>query len=356
MAKTEYGVNHALAVKLWQKGLMAEVLKKTQVQAFVGSTSSSLVQVKSETARQAGDRVTFGLRMQLSGDGVEGDATLEGQEEALTTYADHVVIDQLRHAVRSGGRMSEQRVPFSVRAEARDGLADWWADRIDDCFFNQICGYTPANGTSRDGNNTIAAPDAAHQIWASGSSDEALTSSHRFSLSLLDRAVERAKTLSPAIRPLKIGGKDHYVCFLHPYQVTDLRQDGAAAGGWLDLQKAALQGGQVADNPIFTGALGVYNGVILHEAQRVTPGVNSGSGAPEADVRRAVFCGAQAAAIAYGQNADGQGTARFSWVEEMFDYKNSLGVSAGSIFGIKKTRFNGADFGSIVISTYAVAH
>ena len=139
MANTDYGVNHALAVKLWQKGLMAEVLKKTQVQNFTGSTSSSLIQVKTETSKQAGDRISFGLRMQLSGDGVEGDGTLEGNEEALTTYSDAVLIDQLRHAVRSGGRMSEQRVPFSVRAEARDGLADWWADRIDDCFFNQLC-------------------------------------------------------------------------------------------------------------------------------------------------------------------------------------------------------------------------
>ena len=69
--------------------------------------------------------------MLLTGDGIEGDGTLEGNKEALTTYTDDVVINQLRHAVRSGGKMSEQRIPFSVREEARLGLQDWWRDRFD---------------------------------------------------------------------------------------------------------------------------------------------------------------------------------------------------------------------------------
>lgn len=356
MAKTEYGVNDPLAVKLWQKGLIAEVLKKTWVQRFTGTTSSSLIQIKSETSKQAGDRIRFGLRMQLAGDGIEGDGTLEGNEEALVTFTDDVLIDQLRHAVRSGGKMSEQRVPFSVRAEARDGLADWWADRIDTAFFNQMCGFTPANGTPRDGNNTITGPDNGHRIWKNGTDDESNTSTHKFTLSLLDTAVERAKTLTPAIRPIRVDGKDVYVCFLHPYQVTDLRQDAATAGAWFDIQKASMQGGKISDNPIFTGALGMYNGVILHEANRVTQGVHSATGAAISTVRRALFCGAQAGAMAYGQNGAGQGAARFSWVEETFDYGNQLGVSAGSIFGIKKTRFDSKDFASITISTYAAAH
>lgn len=42
--------------------------------------------------------------------------------------------------------------------------------------------------------------------------------------------------------------------------------------------------------------------------------------------------------------------------EELFDYGNQLGVSAGSIYGMKKTVFNSADFSTIVLSTYAVQH
>jgi len=62
--------------------------------------------------------------MQLDGAGRQGDDTLEGFEEKLTTYVDNVFIDQLRHAVRSGGKMTEQRIPWSIREEARMGLQD----------------------------------------------------------------------------------------------------------------------------------------------------------------------------------------------------------------------------------------
>jgi hypothetical protein len=68
--------------------------------------------------------------MLLTGAGVQGDNTQEGNEEALTVYNDALVINQLRHATRSGGKMSEQRVPFDVREENRMALKDWWTERI----------------------------------------------------------------------------------------------------------------------------------------------------------------------------------------------------------------------------------
>ncbi len=353
MAGTSYGVNHPLAVKLWSKKLAAEALKETWFSKFIGSSDSSLIQTKSETQKGAGDQITFGLRMQLLGDGVQGDGTLEGNEEALTTYNDSVVINQLRHAVRSAGKMSEQRVPFSVREEGMSGLRDWWANRWDTSVFNQLCGYTPATDTRFTGNNAVTGPDADHYITAHGSgADQDIGSGDTFTLALIDHAVERAGTLSPMIRPLRVQGEDKFVLFLHDYQVTDLRTN-TGSGQWLDIQKAALAGGRVKDNPIYTGALGEYNGVILHKANRVTPGVHSATGVAIPTVRRAVLCGAQAGVIAFGQDG---GPGKMTWVEELFDYENQLGVSAGSIFGIKKTRYNGRDFGTIVISTRATAH
>lgn len=106
MAATSYGTNHGLAVKLWSRKLFREALKQCFFSRYMGEDSNSLVQVLTDTKKSAGDRITVGLRMQLSGAGVQGDATLEGNEEALTTYSDAVTIDQLRHAVRSAGKMS----------------------------------------------------------------------------------------------------------------------------------------------------------------------------------------------------------------------------------------------------------
>src|SRR6185312_7881133 len=172
MATTAYGTNNPLAVKAWAKKLFAEALKQTRFAQFKGSSSSnSLVSLRSELSKSAGDKVTIGLRMQLTGRGVTGDTTLEGEEEALSTFSDAVFIDQLRHAVRSSGKMSEQRVLFDVRSEAKDGLRDWLSDRFDTALFNQLCGattqQTQANATTStatdnaySGNQAAIAPSA----------------------------------------------------------------------------------------------------------------------------------------------------------------------------------------------------
>lgn len=353
MATTSYGVNAPEAVKLWSRKLFREALKNTTLFRFIGSNSNSVIQMQDDTSKGPGDRVTVQLRMQLTGDGVAGDSTLEGQEEALVTYTDNLFIDQLRHAVRSKGRMTEQRIPWSIRAEAESGLRDWWADRIDTALFNQLAGNVAQSDTRYTGSQVAIAPDSDHQIWAGGATaDEGLTSaSGAFTLSILDTAVERAKTISPIVRPQVINGEDYYHVILHPYQVTSLRTS-TDTGQWLDIQKAAMQGGRVGNNPIFTGALGVYNKCILHENTRIPLGVNSSTDVAVTNTRRALFLGAQAASFATGREDSPN---QMTWVEELFDYQNQLGVSAGMIWGAKKNVFNSKDFGSIVLSTWGEA-
>lgn len=348
MATSQYGVNHPLAVKLWSRKLFQEALKQTWMYKFMGKDANSAIQILEDTQKGPGDRVTVGLRMQLSGAGVEGDGTLEGNEEALTTYSDNLVINQLRHAVRSDGRMSEQRIPFSVREEARQGLQDWWSDRIDTALFNQLAGNTAQTDTRYTGHQSTIAPDSNHIVYAGSGTNEADVASKaanaKFTLSVIDSCIEKAKTASPLIRPLKVNGEDKYLMFLHPYQVTDLRTN-TNSGQWLDIQKAAMQGGQIKDNPIFNGSLGEYNNVILYSSTRI-PSVT-------ANVYRSIFIGAQAGLLGFGQNNSQN---KMTWVEELFDYGNQLGVSAGLIWGAKKTRFNSLDFGTIAVATYAVAH
>ena len=138
--------------------------------------------------------------------------------------------------------------------------------------------------------------------------------------------------------------------YLHPTQVTQLRR-GTAAGQWLDIQKAAMQGGEITKNPIFTGALGVYNNVVLRESQQVTMGVAPDGKTILPNVRRAVLMGAQAATAAFGK---GGGENKYRWNEELYDHKRELEVSAWAIWGLKKTTYNGRDFSVIVVPTYAV--
>lgn len=354
MATTDYGVNHALTVKVWGKRLMREALKETYVSRFMGESKNDLIYVKNELNKSAGDRVRAGLRMQLAGAGVSGDGTLEGQEESLTTYSDDLLIDQLRHAVRSGGEMSEQRVHFSVREEALDALKDWYSARLDQAFFNHICGDTTV-GANYQGNNTpTAATSAAGNtriMYGAGSTSTTAsftaTSSNsgsirgvNFQLTAIDKMVNQAKISSPLIRPLKVGGRDKYVMFLHPNQVRQLRINNTAnTVNWFTIQQAAIQGGDGKTNPIYTGAIGEYNGVVLHESTRL-PALSTDN-----NVKRAVLCGAQAACFATGRRDKGT---QMKWVEELFDYENQLGVSSALIWGIKKTVFNSVDFATIV--------
>ena len=354
MANTSYGVNHPNAVKLWSRKLFHEALKACWAYKFMGKDSNSVIQIHNDTSKGAGDRVRVILRMLLSGDGVQGDGTLEGNEESLTTYTDDVIIDQLRHAVRSGGKMSEQRIPFSVREEARLGLQDWWADRFDTWFFNQACGNQAESDTRKTGNQAVTEPDADHIIRAGTSAtDDAVSGTGSAAVALLtdiDALVEKAKTLDPQIRPIMLKGEEKWVYFIHPYQTYNIRTN-TNTGQWLDIQKAAVNGHGRYNSPIYNGAMGEYNGVVIHESTRVPTGNTSGTA--NTSTRRALFAGAQAVHLCYGQ---GHAPNKYSWVEELFDYKNQLGVSAGCIGGMKKAIFNSDDFSTIVNTTFAVAH
>jgi len=355
MALTEFGVSHALAVKRWSTSLAVEAAKKMYWGKFIGSVITRL----NDLEKNAGDKITHGLRMKIRGAGVTGDGTLEGNEEALTYYDDAVLIDQLRHAVRSKGKASEQRVPYDMRATAREALATWWAERFDELLFVYLSGARgvdttltlPLGFTSFAG-NSLNAPDAAHIQYAGGLAKATITSASIFTLSEIDSLVEKAETVDPMIQPIMVGGEKKYVLLLHPYQVTDLRQN-TNTGQWVDIQKAAAAS-QGSGNPIFTGALGEYNGVVMHSHRNVVRFSDYGAGGA-LPAARALFLGAQAAVLAFG-NGGGQTVARYSWKEELFDYGNQLGVAAGSIFGVKKSVFNSKDFGVIALDTYAIAH
>lgn len=354
MAQTAYGVASPEARKAWEKGVAIETLNKTYIGKFIGKDSNALIQEKGDLNKNKGDKVTFTLRMQLQGRGVQGDGVLKGNEEALTTYTDSVFIDQRRHAASAGGRMSRQRVPFETRMECADALSDWAANLMDTSFAYQIAGKSNETDTLYTGNNTVTAPS---RIIRPGSltTDQAVQADNTatFSTVLIDRAKVKATANplgTPNIRPIKINGSDHFVMFLHPFQVHQLRQSAGTAGSWADIQKALIQGGDTTNNPIFTGALGVWNNVILHEWDRLPKGIHSTSGADQSNTRRAVLCGAQACAMAFGM---GYSFEKFDWIEDLDDYENQLNVGGGAIFGLKKTVYNSTDFGTVVVTSYS---
>lgn len=224
--------------------------------------------------------------------------------------------------------------------------------------FNQLAGNTAQADTRFTGHNTVAAPS---RIVRPGvvANDETLNTAAGvtdvFTLTLIDKAVELAKTGTPPIRPIMVDGEKWFVVFIHPFQTTSLRAFPVSATAqvtWYDLQKSMLQGSGSPKNPIFTGALGTYNGCIIHESFRVPQGVSGATGLPVTTARRAILCGAQAGVAAFGQ---GHSESSYDWFEQMFDYGNKLGVKAGCISGLKKSVYNSVDFGTVVMSSKAIA-
>ena len=349
MAVTAFGTNDAQTVKVWGALTLREALKGTLFSKFVGTSKTSIIQRLTDLEKGAGDEIKYDLLMQMTSAGITGDNRMRDNEEALVYYQDTVKIDQLRNA-HSFRRMSQQRTIHDMRSDAKTNLADWFADKMDDYMFRALCGDTTlTHGT------TATAATTDNIIWsgdATGTGDA--DSADQISLADMDYCKEKAATLTPPIRPTNIDGKDYYVVVLHPYSVTDLRLDVAnsAYTDWPTIQMYANKRGET--NPIFTGALGVYNGMIIYDSTRIVSNY--------ASMRSNLFLGAQAGVFALGNAYDSIEKSRvgkdnmMSWYEEIDDYGNEKGIAVGSIFGINKSVFNSKDYGLITINSYAVAH
>jgi len=361
MAVTAFGTNDAQTVKLWSSLTMREALKATMANKLMGTNKRSVIQRLTELEKSAGDTIKYDLLMQMTGAGVTGDNRMRDNEEALVYYQDSVMIDQLRnaHAFR---RMSQQRTLHDMRMDAKSNLADWFAGKFDSYMFRALCGDTTFNfagntGTAPDGDHYIVSGDVSHS-GTIATDEGSLGNNDQIQLADLDFAKESAKTLTPPIRPAMYDGGEYYIVVLHPYSATDIRLDVANSAyiDWPTIQMYANKRG--LKNPIFTGALGVYNGMILMESTYLP----AFDGAASGTVRRNLFLGAQAGVFALGSAYDGIEKERvgkdniMSWYEQTDDYGNEKGISVGSIFGIKATRFNSKDYGKIIITSYAASH
>ena len=361
MSTTTFKTDNALTLKLWGKKAFQDSVKDTLFGKLMGSSDRSIVQIKDDLQKSAGDRIRFRLRALPQGVGVDGDQTLEGNEEGLSYSHFDLGIDVKRHAHKVDMLMNQQRVDFNLRSEAKEAQSEFWQEYLDTTFFEYLAGLNKSNGLldltyhngNTFGNNTLRAPTTGRQFYAgSATSKGTITSSDVMTLTEIDRLVENAKLATPTFRKAKFGGKTAYVLVLHPRQVYDLRTN-TNQGQWLDIQKAAMQGGKVSDNPIWGEALGMYNGVILVEHTRIPTFNNAGSGnnLPGA---RALFLGAQGAVCGFGRETPG--ASRMKWVEKKFDYDAKFGVSAGLIWGLNKTTFDDVDFGVMALDTYAASH
>lgn len=360
MAQTVIAWGDPKAKKAWSTGLAVDQVKKAYFEKkFVGTDENSIIQRKTELESDSGDRVSFDLSVQLRGEATEGDARLEGKEENQKYYTDEVVIDQVRHAVSAGGAMTRKRTNLNLRGNARRLLSDYWARFNDEMMFIYLSG---ARGINKDflfnldwagrAGNPLQAPDAGHLLYGGSATSKAtLTANDKMTRGVIEKAQVKATMLQAQdpenanMVPVSIDGEEHYCIVMSPFQAHDLRM--ATGSEWLDVQKAAAAA-EGKNNPIFKGGLGMIKNVVLHEHRNSIRFSDYGAGS-NVNAGRALFLGRQAGVVAYGTS----GGMRWDWKEETKDYGNEPTVASGAIFGFKKSRFNGRDFGVLSIDTAA---
>lgn len=317
-------INDALVKKAWAEDTWKAGLHKSYFEKFTGKGADSIVQIKTELQKGKGDSITIPLLMPLKGAGVTGDNMLEGNEESLIYKDFSVSIDQLRNAVRIAGKFEEQKTQINMRTDAKNSLSDWLGRTIDNMVFTKL-------STNPSSDRVV--------YGGTAKSASALTATDTFSADLI--GVTKRLALADEdtmVKPIRVNGVDTYVMVIDQYQARDLMNDEK----FINAQKYANIRGE--KNPIFSGALGMYDGVVIHQHNRIVR--NTSGSVPYSS---ALFLGAQAAVMAVGNNP--------TWNEDKFDYGNQIGFAFGRMFGIEKAAYDfdgdgkATDFGVVNVIT-----
>lgn len=320
-AETAFATGDALTQTLWSAKLFREAMGEFFFKKFSGKSDTSIIQTKTDLTKKKGDQITFGLRMKLGGRGVTGSTKIEGNEEALTFYDFSVTVDSLGNAVKAQDKMSLQRPAFDLRGEFKDALKDWLSEIVD---IETI--------------EALSASPSTNRVYYGGSatSDATLAVTDTLTSTLISKLKRQAKLATPRLRPVMVDGKENYVLITHPYNLKALRAETA----WLNAYRdAGVRGNK---NPIFAGGDSYWDGVMVHEYERILTYSTWGSGG-DVTGTRSLLLGSQAGVHAYAQYP--------AWYEKLFDYYRIPGVATDIIYEVAKTVFNSEDFGVIAADT-----
>lgn len=308
-----------LVPKVWAKKVWHEGVKDSYFDKFTATDGSNVVHKNKDLENVKGDSVVFGLMMNLTGSGVEGNRQkLAGAEDTLNIYDFTVNTKLVRNAV-SRYEADDQRTQYDMLKEIKIALKQWLSDWLDDRLISRLS-YNPSNG---------------EVLYASAAGTQSsITANDKLTTTIISRAKRKALMHAPKVQPIKVDGMDKYIMLVHPWAARDLKDDPK----WLAAQQNAnLRGSK---NPIFTGALGEYDGVILYEYERVQTG---NIGASSANVCQNLLLGKQAACFAVSRPA--------KHIEQTDDYGNIAGNGIAFYGAVEKTNFNGKDYGVINVMT-----
>jgi N4-gp56 family major capsid protein len=359
MTQSTYAVNDPLAVKALPK------FSWWMKSGFVGKDpNANCVLVLPDLQGKYGDQITHGIIQQIRGYSAPGDTNARELIKRVDALDDKVALNQQRCPVSGGGRMSNKRVPFEIADKAKDLSADYWGVRLDEEFTAKASGalgvgqwetlnpnasgFDVVGAVDSDG-NTLRTPSTNRIVYAgSAGTKVGLTSGDKFSLDLVDKGLLKAyrlqanSTTRRKMAPLRIGGKNVWVCVMDLVQAADLK---ASAGGrWYDIEKARLQGG-FKDSALIQQSLGVYEsfaGSVAFFSHEGMVKFNDYGAGGDVEAARALLMGQGAMVFAPGEKMGLAEGLYSTWHEETDNLGNEVIITTGLIYGVQKNAYRTA--------------
>ncbi|EMN7478436.1 N4-gp56 family major capsid protein [Salmonella enterica] len=356
--------------------------KKSTKQTSAGAPVVRITDLQKER----GDEVSFSIMHKLSKLPTMGDQRIEGRGEDLSRTDFTLRIDQGRHLVDAGGRMSQQRTKFNLVSSAKTLLGTYFNDLQDQCAVVHLAG---ARGDFMA--DDVIVPLASHHDFkeimindvmppthnrhffgGDATSLEAVDSSDVFTLSLVDNMALYIDEMAHPLQPVRLKGDElygedpYYVLYVTPRQWNDWYTS-TSGKDWNQMMVRAVNRSKGFNHPLFKGECAMWRNILVRKYAGMPVRFYTGSKVQvsnndlaattqqievKTNIDRAMLLGAQALANAYGQRNGGH----FNLVQKKTDMDNRTEIAIDWINGLKKIRFEDKtgrmqDHGVIAVDT-----
>lgn len=325
-----------LTVQQWDEKFDTEYFQENRFASEMGTSENAIIQVKEDLTKDRGDSLTFALVNRMTGAGVTGSNTLEGNEESVTSRSHKLTISQRRNAFRIP--MTDQQFSsINLRKAGRAVLNDWAHENTRDQIITELGSINGvAYGTATEAQKDAWLVDNADRVlfgnavgnggYTDHSADLAtVTAAMTITSGLASLAKRIALSASPKIRPVlsKSTGRRFYTWYLPSLIFRDLQADSTIQQAQRDV------GLRMQNEKLFKGGDLEWDGMIFKEIDDI--GLLATAGASSGQIGPAYLCGAQA--IGYGR------ASTWNTVEELFDYKDKYGLAIREFGAFDKLRF-----------------
>ena len=331
-------VNSANVEELWDNNFFASYVRANRFRRYMGMTENSVIQVREDLTKKAGDGITIPLITELTGAGVTGNGLLEGAEEALGNYGHKIDVATLRHAVAVTDN-DQQFTGIDLRNAGKEMLRLWAMSKLRNDIITALgsvggIAYGTASAAQRNAwlaanSDRIMFGDGSVGAYTTMATDlSAVTAGMKLTKEVVSKAKARAEQATPKIRPVTVGeDSETFIMFTDARAFRDLKTDLASS-----LASAAERGD---GNPLWNDGDLIWDGVVIRKIQEIA---SLGTvGASSAAVSPYYLCGAQALGVAWAQKTKSTTDTR--------DYGFVKGVGIHEMRGVEKLVYNGRDHG-----------